>query len=231
MAALRSLIFALLFYTVTTVMSLVAAPMLLMPPRILRGWALAWTRLYRFGARHLLGIDVRIEGTPPTGPAFVVAKHESMFETLVMTGLLDGPIMVLKRELTLIPIFGWALKHYGAIPVDREGSAKALKRMVTAARAAAASGHAVMLFPEGTRVPHGQAPPLRAGFAALYRAIDLPLVPVALDSGRLWGKGLVKRPGIITLRFGEPIPPGLPRRDVEARAHAAINALNEIPPS
>ncbi|WCT73846.1 lysophospholipid acyltransferase family protein [Sphingomonas naphthae] len=226
MVVVRSLVFALLFYAVTTVMSLIAAPMLLMPPRILRGWALAWTRLYRFGARTLLGIELRIEGTPPTGPAFVVAKHESMFETLVLTDMLDGPLMVLKRELTLIPIFGWALKRYGAIPVDREGSAKALRRMVAAAKAAQASGHAVMLFPEGTRVAHGEAPPLRSGFAALYRAIDLPLVPVALDSGRLWGKGLIKHPGTITFRFGDPIPPGLPRRAVEAQAHAAINVLN-----
>ena len=82
------------------------------------------------------------------------------------------------------------------------------------------------IFPEGTRVAHGQRPALRPGFAGLYRALGLPVVPVAHDSGKLWGRGLVKRPGTIHFRVGEVIPPGLKRDDIEARVHAAINALN-----
>jgi hypothetical protein len=80
--------------------------------------------------------------------------------------------------------------------------------------------------PEGTRVPHGEEPPLRSGFAGLYRALGLPVVPVAVDSGRLWTRGLLKRRGVIHFRIGEPIQPGLKREDIEARVHAAINALN-----
>jgi 1-acyl-sn-glycerol-3-phosphate acyltransferase len=98
--------------------------------------------------------------------------------------------------------------------------------MVAAGRSAAETGRAVLIYPEGTRVPHGQSPKLRSGFAGLYRALGLPVVPIAVDSGRLWTKGLLKKPGIVHFRIGETIPAGLKREEIEARVHAAINALN-----
>ncbi len=97
--------------------------------------------------------------------------------------------------------------------------------MVAEARSFAQTGRPLAIFPEGTRVPHGERPPLQAGFAGLYKLLGLPVVPVAVDSGRLY-QHLWKRPGTITLQFGEPIAPGLPREEIEARVHAAINALN-----
>ena len=84
----------------------------------------------------------------------------------------------------------------------------------------------VFIFPEGTRVPHGQRPELRPGFAGLYRALGLPVVPVAHDSGKLWSRGLIKRSGVIHFKVGDVIPPGLKREDVEVRVRQAINALN-----
>jgi 1-acyl-sn-glycerol-3-phosphate acyltransferase len=98
--------------------------------------------------------------------------------------------------------------------------------MLAEGKKAVAQGRPVAIFPEGTRVPHGQAPPLRPGFAGLYRALGLPVVPVAHDSGRLWGRGFVKRAGVIHVRVGEVIPAGLKRDDIEAQVHAEINALN-----
>ena len=132
----------------------------------------------------------------------------------------------MKRELTTIPLFGWVTRRYGVIGVDREAGAKALRTMLAEGRKAVEQQRPVVIFPEGTRVPHGQRPELRPGFAGLYRALGLPVVPVAHDSGRLWGQGLVKRPGTIRFRVGEVIPAGLKRDEVEARVHAAINALN-----
>jgi 1-acyl-sn-glycerol-3-phosphate acyltransferase len=89
-----------------------------------------------------------------------------------------------------------------------------------------AAGRAIMIFPEGTRVAPGEHPPIKSGFAGLYRQLDLPVVPVALDSGRLWPRNsFLKRAGTVTFRFGEFIPPGLPRKEAEARVHTAINAL------
>jgi 1-acyl-sn-glycerol-3-phosphate acyltransferase len=88
-----------------------------------------------------------------------------------------------------------------------------------------AEGRPLIIFPEGTRVAHGEQPGLQAGFAGLYKLLRLPVVPIAVDSGRAYHH-VVKRPGQITYKVGETIPAGLPREDVEARVHAAINALN-----
>jgi 1-acyl-sn-glycerol-3-phosphate acyltransferase len=132
----------------------------------------------------------------------------------------------MKKELTQIPLFGWVTLRYGVIGVDRDAGASALREMMAKGKQAAAEGRPVVIFPEGTRVPPGEQPPLRPGFAGLYRALGLPVVPVALDSGRLWSRGLVKRPGTIHVKVGEMIPAGLKRDEIEARVHAAINAIN-----
>ena len=86
-----------------------------------------------------------------------------------------------------------------------------------------------MIFPEGTRVPVGETPPLGSGFAGLYRALGLPVVPIAMDSGRLWGRGVIHRSGVVTFKIGETIPAGLKREEIEARVHAAINLFESGP--
>jgi 1-acyl-sn-glycerol-3-phosphate acyltransferase len=131
----------------------------------------------------------------------------------------------LKKELSDIPLFGLLTRRYGVIPVERSAGAKALRNLVEEGRKAVATGRPVIIYPEGTRVRVGETPALRSGFAALYRALGLPVVPVALDSGRLWGRGLVHESGTVTFKVGDTIPAGLPRKEIEARVHAAINAL------
>lgn len=226
MTALRSLLFAAIFYPGTVgfvLASFVAAAFGERPLRaVVRGWVL----FHRRCSAALLGIRTRIEGRVPTEPVLVAMKHQSMYETMEIVVILHEPAVVLKRELADLPLWGWAARRYGMVPVDRAGGAAALRRMMRAAEAAIAQGRPIVIFPEGTRVPPGEQPPLQAGFAGLYRALRLPVVPVALDSGRLWPRhSFRKRPGIVTFRFGEPIPPGLPRKEIEARVHAAINAL------
>jgi 1-acyl-sn-glycerol-3-phosphate acyltransferase len=176
----------------------------------------------------LLGVRTQVDGVMPTGAVLVAAKHQSMFETIDFLLLLDRPAVVLKRELADLPGWGAIARQYGVIPVDREGGAAALRRMLKAAQAAVAAGRPILIFPEGTRVPMGEQPPLQPGFAGLYKSLAIPVVPVALDSGRVWPRrSFVKRPGIVTMRVGETIPPGLPRREVEERVHATINALEK----
>src|SRR5690606_30076609 len=141
--------------------------------------------------------------------------------------MLDRPVIVLKQELADIPGWGRVARLYGAIPVDRSGSAKALRAMLHAGRAAIAEGRGIVIFPEGTRVSPGEQPPLRAGFAGLYKALGLPVVAVAVDSGRVYPRsGFVRRPGVITFRFADPLPPGLPRAEIEAAVQERINALD-----
>lgn len=184
-----------------------------------------WARIHRFGAHRLLGIRTVVDGVMPPGAVIVAMKHQAMYETLEVLLLLDRPAVVMKQELADIPLFGRAVRAHGSIPIARDGGGAALRAMMAAGRAALADDRPILIFPEGTRVPVGQAPPLRAGFAGLYRMLGAPVVPVAIDSGRLWGRGFAKHPGRVTVRVGAPIPPGLPRAELEARVHAAINAL------
>jgi 1-acyl-sn-glycerol-3-phosphate acyltransferase len=230
MGALRTLAFALFFYGGTLLW--VAAAVLALPfGRVaVQTVAEGWARYHRRCAAFFLGIRTRVEGEVPHGAVLVAAKHQSMFETLDLVTILGRPQVVMKRELARIPVWGWLARRYGMIPVDRAGGAAALRRLMAEAGRAVAEGRPIVIFPEGTRVEPGERPELQPGFAGLYRAFNLPVVPVALDSGRLWPRRGAKRPGVVTMRFGEPIPPGLGRREVEARVHTAINAL-EAPPA
>lgn len=229
MTALRSLLFALIFYPGTLAFVLAGLMASVVGQRQTEAVVLAWSRSHYWLSRHLLGVHSRIEGAVPPGPHLLAVKHQSMFETLEMVRIGNCPVLVMKRELAAVPLFGWLTRCYGNIPVDRRAGPSALREMLKAAAAVAATGRSVVIFPEGTRVAVGETPPLQPGFAGLYRALRLPVVPIALDSGRLWGKGLIKRPGTVTFRVGETIPPGLDRDEIETRVHAAINALELRP--
>jgi 1-acyl-sn-glycerol-3-phosphate acyltransferase len=226
MALPRSILFALIFYPWTAICVLAAFPASLFGTRAVRACAHAWARGHRWLACHVLGIRNRIEGALPGGAHLFAVKHQSMYETLEIFLLLKEPAVVLKRELTRIPLWGWVVRRYGVIPIDRAGGAAALRRMMRAAEAAIAEGRPIIIFPEGTRVKPGEQPPLQSGFAGLYRALKLPVVPVALDSGRVWPRdAFVKQAGTVTFRIAPPIPPGLARGDIEERVHRSINAL------
>jgi 1-acyl-sn-glycerol-3-phosphate acyltransferase len=231
MAVLRSTIFALLFYPATALFSLAAVLAAMFGRNAVTRVPLAWAHYHRWCARLILGIRTRVEGRIPDRSVLVASKHQSMYETLELMILLDRPVPVVKRELADLPLWGWAARRYGVIAVDREGGAKTLRHMLAAASAATSEGRQVLIFPEGTRVATGEQPPLQPGFAGLYRALKLPVVPVALDSGRLWPRHrFVKRPGVITMRFADPIAANLSRQDIERAVHAAINALESVSP-
>lgn len=229
MALARSLLFAVIFYPATVLWVLAGIVASAFGRRATLAVVLSWVALFHRLAGPVLGIRTRLEGAVPSGPHLIAVKHQSMFETLEMVRLTSLPIIVLKRELADIPLFGWMTRRYGVIPVDRSAGAKALRNLVAEGQAALTTGRPVIIFPEGTRVAPGETPPLQSGFTALYRALGLPVVPVAVDSGRIWGRGLVKRPGLVTFRVCETIPAALPRAEVEARVHAAINALELAP--
>ncbi|HET9427595.1 MAG TPA: lysophospholipid acyltransferase family protein [Allosphingosinicella sp.] len=226
MALFRSILFALIFYPWTVIAVLISLPASLFGTRAVRACAHVWAHGHRWCARYLLGISSRYEGDVPEGAHLFAVKHQSMFETLEMFLLLREPAVVLKHELTRIPLWGWVVRRYGVIPIDRAGGAAALRRMMRAAESAIAEGRPILIFPEGTRVAPGEQPPLQPGFAGLYRALKLPVVPVAVNSGRLWPRNaFVKRPGTVTVRILPEIAPGLPRREIQAAVHKAINQL------
>lgn len=225
MHVLRSLLFYAVFYVGTVFYVLLSLVALLAGARPLRAVVHGWSGYHRACVRYLLGIRVKVEGLAPSGRVLVAMKHESFFEAIDLPCLLPRPVVFAKAELIRIPLWGRAASRYGVIPVERDQGAKALRSMVASARTLAAEGRPLAIFPEGTRVAHGTRPPLQSGFAGLYKLLGLPVVAAAVDSGPLYHH-LWKRPGTITVRYGEPIPPGLPREEIEAKVHAAINALN-----
>lgn len=227
LTALRSLAFMLTFYVASLLFVLAALIVGTFVPSTVRDIATGWSGFHRVCARWLLGQKIRVEGTLPEGTYLYIVKHESMFETIDLLSLFRHPAIVAKRELFNIPLWGVIAQRYGLIPVERTAGASAMRSLRAAAKAASAEGRPICLFPEGTRVPHGEAPPLRAGFAGLYVLLRLPVVPIAVDSGRVSPRGrFLKRPGIITYKIGDIVPAGLDRDEAEARVHAAINALN-----
>jgi 1-acyl-sn-glycerol-3-phosphate acyltransferase len=229
MALIRSLLYAAIFYPTTLLWVLAGIAAGLFGRRPTLAVVLSWVELHHWLATRVLGIRIRTEGTIPPGPHLIAVKHQSMLETTEMVRITHLPVIVIKKELADIPLFGWMTRRYGVIAVERSAGAKALRALVEEGKQAIATGRPVIIYPEGTRVRVGETPKLRSGFAALYRALGLPVVPVAIDSGRLWGRGLVHRSGTVTLKVGETVPPGLERNEVEARVHAAINALELAP--
>ncbi len=222
MRPVRAALFMAIFYVSTLAHVLAGMVASLFGTEEARAVIHNWANFHNWTARKLLGIRAVVEGEIPAGPHLIAVKHQSMYETVEMLRVARTPVVVMKRQLTDMPLFGWMAMRYGAIPVDREAGAKALRQMLALGKAAVAAERPVLIFPEGTRVPAGETPPLRAGFAGLYRALGLPVVPVAVDSGRLGGS---KKSGTIRFRVGEVIEPGLKRAEIEQRVHAAINAL------
>ena len=221
----RSLAFYLAFYPGTLVFIAAVGVTSLFGREPMRRSVRGWGRFHRWCCRWLLGIRLKIEGTMPNDGVLVAMKHESFFEAIDLPVQMDFPAPFPKAELVNLPGWGWAARTYGVVKVEREEGAKALRAMVASARGFAAQGRPLAIFPEGTRVPHGSRVPLQSGFAGLYKLLALPVVPVAVDSGRLYHR-LWKKSGTITLRVGERIEPGLPRAEVEALVLERINVLN-----
>lgn len=225
MIVLRNLAFYGVFFVASVLFVSAGAVTLLAGGRGLQAVGAGWSGAHRLAARWCLGIKVVEEGPRPVGPVLYALRHESMFEAIDLPHFLDRPVVFAKEELLRIPGWGPVGARYGLIPVARSKGASGLRAMLAAARGYIATGRPLAIFPEGTRIAHGTRAPLQAGFSGLYKMLNLPVVPVAVNSGPLYHR-FWKLPGTITMRLGEPIPAGLAREEIEARVAEAINALN-----
>ncbi len=227
---MRPVLFTILFYGWTTLAGILVLPLLLGPPRPLMAYSRFWIRGALWLLRITVGLSHRVVGREniPIGPALFAVKHQSAWDTLAINLIVKDAAIVLKRELTWIPLFGWCLLRTRQIAIDRAGGMSALRGMVKAARAALSDGRHIVIYPEGTRVAPGLKLPYHAGVSALHGALDVPVVPVALNSGVFWPRRSLKlRPGVITIEFLPPLPADLTRRDFTETLETAIEDASE----
>lgn len=231
-SVLRSLVFNAAFYVVTAAYVILGSFLLLGP----RSWAMAGLRAHArtvlFLLRHIVGLKMEVRGREhlPAGAALVASKHQSAWETFALIPLFRDPALIMKRELMWIPFHGWFSKKFGMIPIDRRTATGPLRQLLRDAKDRAAQGREILIFPEGTRRPPGAAPDYKTGVVLLYDALDLPCVPVALNSGCFWPRrSFIRRPGTVVVEFLPPLPSGLPRKtflhDLEERIETASEKL------
>ena len=212
---LRSILFVILLYGSMVLLGILWLPSLLLPRSVAMAGIRIWAHIARWGMKYICGADSEIRGLDrlPDGPVLLAPRHQSTIDTLLPFLFLKDPCFVLKKELLYYPIFGFYAIKTGMIAIDRSGSTKALKDMTAKARAAAEQGRSLVIFPEGTRLPPGQHEALKPGIALIYKDLNLPCVPVALNTGYCWpAKGIARYPGHMVMELQPAIEPGLNRK-------------------
>ena len=230
MIILRSLVFLLVQIVFTPIFSTLALLSFPFSPltryRIISQWARLMLHLLRLicNIRH----EVRGLENIPKEPCLVLCKHQSAWETLALQIIFPPQVWVLKRELLWVPFFGWALALTSPIAIKRSDGKGAIKQLLRQGKERLAQGFCVVIFPEGTRIQYGQRGKYKFGGALLAASSGVPVVPVAHNAGRLWGRNaFIKRPGLITMSIGAPIESkGLKADEINARVEAWIE--NEI---
>ena len=232
MIALRSLVFVAWLYLSLALFAVGMSPALLLPHRFALGVVKAWARFVLFGLHRIAGVRVEFRGLEhrPTGRALVACKHQGMLDIIIPFVVLDDPCIITKKELMILPFFGWFAWKTKMISVDRSAASKALRDMVKQARERVAEGRQIWIFPEGTRAEVGAVPDYKPGVAALYRDIGSPCWPVATNAGVHWpAHGFRRYPGTVVYEFLPPIEAELKRAvfmaELERRIETASNAL------
>lgn len=215
MLFIRSILFNALFFLVTGICCIAFLPGLLLPRKKMLRIVRVWLNMVYWLERHILGLTWSVRGMehlPTSGSYLVAAKHQSAYETFKIHLLFHDPAVVLKKELLKIPIWGKFVHKAGGIPIDRKSRESAVKSIVDGAIAASGESRPIIIFPQGTRVKPQQTPadkPYRAGVARMQHASDLPIIPMALNSGTYYPKGSwLRYSGEIVFEFLPPIQPG-----------------------
>lgn len=217
MLAIRSFIFNILFTIWTALLCIIFIPLTWLGHKASTVVGITWAHGTFWMLKLICGISYKIEGTEnlPKGPCIIASKHQSAWDTVVFFILVPHPIYVVKKELLKIPLFGSFMSRMGMIAVDRKGGSRALKKMLQEVKERIDNGMSLVIFPEGTRTDIGEAVKYHPGIASIYqdKNINIPIVPVALDSGKCWSKkNMLKHPGVITLKILKPMPQDIDRK-------------------
>ena len=214
MPIIRSILFNFFLYLGIIIVFLIAIPTLILPSQFTLFFGKFLGHYVVFVVRLFLNTKVQFKGTEnlkKTKKFFVASAHQSMFETFALQSVLDYPVFILKKELLKIPLFGLYLKKIKSIVIIRNKTTKDnLNFFDKVANIINNVNRPLLIFPQGTRVEFEDRVPFKKGVGKIYESLNIPCIPVALNSGKVWPKvGFIKYPGQITVSFLEPIYPGM----------------------
>lgn len=232
MIAFRLFAYRLVFFAWNLGLGLTCFWILALP----RPCMLRFVRFYLGGiqciTKYIAGTDYRVIGQEnlPATPCIIAAKHLAPWETMALPLLGKSPAIVLKQELMRIPLWGWYAWKYGNVPVDRAAGSRAMIKMVAAARQVVRENRDILIFPQGTRLELGEWRPYKIGVASMYKALQIPILPVAINSGIFWSRnGRLRRTGTITVEILPVIPPGLAREQMMEQLQTVVEtATNRL---
>jgi len=232
MQYVRSKLFDVFLVLWTVLLSLAIPVMWILdsPPRAVRKLAHIWTGGIDLGLRHIVGLNHVERGREniPRGPFVIMANHQSPWETLILSHKFPEAAFVAKAELGRIPAVGWCLKNYPMIMIDRAAGAKAMRQLIAESKAVIGDGRPIIIFPEGTRRHLREPVEFRRGIELLYSELQVPVLPVALNSGAFWGPDRpYRRKGTITISYLPPIAPGMNREEFRKMAQSLLQAEKE----
>ncbi|WP_428491542.1 lysophospholipid acyltransferase family protein [Rhodopila sp.] len=232
MMVLRSALFNVVFFAVSLAMAVLATGARYLAPERVLGVAMLWARCLLISVRIICGIRLQVSGLEhiPRGAALIASRHQSAFDTFVWLTLLPRCCYVFKDDLSRIPLFGPSISAGGMIEVDRNGGGAAIRGLLRGAERAVREQRQIVIFPEGTRRDPGSPGSLQSGIVALASRTGLPVVPVATDSGHLWGRrAFRKRPGTIRILIGPAIPSRTERKALIRALEDGMTALDRGP--
>ena len=232
---IRNSIFSIFFFSGIIIISLIFLPALFLPQKIvLFGGKLMgyWTG---FCLKFFLSTKIVIKGAEniiKDEKFFIAASHQSMFETFYLQTIFNSPVFILKKELLLIPIFGWYLKKIGSISIRRnEISKDNLNFFKKISDVVSNSSRPIIIFPQGTRVPPEERPMFKKGASRIYQELKVACQPIAINSGNVWPKKGPKKKNLnLTISILKPIESGLDKnfflRKLQDSIYSELNNLN-----
>jgi 1-acyl-sn-glycerol-3-phosphate acyltransferase len=235
MQLIRSLVFNIFLYIGLITIFIIAIPTLVLPSKFTIFFGRLSAKYIVLILRIILNTKVifhGIENLKKVDNYFIASAHQSMFETFALQIPLDGPIFILKKELLNIPLFGWYLRKIGSIAIVRETTTKEnLNFFDKVKEKIEKNKRPLLIFPQGTRVKIDEQPPFKKGVGRIYKALNLPCIPVALNTGKVWPKSsFMKYPGDINISFLEPIMSGKDNeefvKDLENKIYNEIKKFN-----
>ena len=232
---IRNLIFSISFFTGIIIISLFFLPALFLPRRIVLYGGKLMGYWSGFCVKFFLSNQIEIKGKEnliKNKKFFIAASHQSMFETFYLQTIFNSPIFILKKELLLIPIFGWYLKKIGSISIKRNKITKDnLGFFNDISKMIAISNRPVIIFPQGTRVLPYERPPFKKGASRIYEKLNIACQPIAINSGYVWPKkGKKEANKTITISILKPIPSGLSKENfiqmLEKNIYSELDLIN-----